>query len=113
MKVFEIFPEIPQLVDPMGRYYRQPHRNEIDFRKGGVAWMKLHTFNLLPEYSSTLPSGVYAGKMWKRHDGVHHLRSKAKPEWLLCWYADIEGTDRCSVEYRPIKLFDALIDQQK
>lgn len=34
-------------------------------------------FKELPEYSSTMPTGVYAGKMWKAlNDG----------QWYLRWY---------------------------
>lgn len=69
---------IPPITEPLGRYWDQPGAINIlltDVR----AVMKKKYFNMLAEYSCSLPSGVYAGKMWKRF---------ALGLWYMCWYED-------------------------
>jgi hypothetical protein len=71
------------------------------------------TFKQLKEYSSTRPSGVYPGKMWRRHDGAFptfnsqtnaYERSHEPPIWLLCWYGLGPTPDVCSVNFREVIL---------
>lgn len=82
---------IPAMTDPLGKYWRQPSRDAIVI-EGGNAWMSEATFQQLSEYSTTHPTGVYPGKMWRRHDGI--FDKKCPPErrrWLLCWYGNDFG----------------------
>lgn len=69
---------VPPMTNPLGRYWDQPPREEIAI-DDDVALMSQKTFNVLLNYSHTLPSGKYEGKMWKAHfsDG-----------WYLRWYVN-------------------------
>lgn len=101
--------EIPPITDPMGRNWEQPRPGEILVDETH-ALMTRDAFEQLAEYSSTRPSGVYPGKMWKRHDGIYdhaYLAAGGKPEWLLCWYGESEkGPGWCSNHHRKILLVD-------
>lgn len=82
---------IPVMDDPLGRYWKQPaglrDRVLIDDKHAVVS---AADFAALSEYSSTIPSGVYPGKVWRRHES---------PTWLLCWYGpDVGG--RCEIMFR-------------
>ena len=68
--------EIPAMVHPLGKHRNQPRKDLIELC-GGFAIMELLDFHKLLEYSLSIPSGVYAGKMWK---------SFLDKEWLLFWY---------------------------
>jgi hypothetical protein len=67
-------------------------------------WRKLPPFRIhmrdalkLPEYSATNPTGVYPGKRWRRHNGVHDMRFIANggiPRWVICTYEEIPGDDK-------------------
>jgi hypothetical protein len=100
---------IPLMADPHGRYWEQPDRREI-LVDSTHALMSKDAFRRLLEYSASNPSGVYVGKMWKRHNGAFdfHFRARGgKPEWLLCWYGFSEkGPDWCSNQSRKIILLD-------
>lgn len=62
---------IPAITDPMGRYWKQPDRSELEFRDG-AAFMSAEAFDALYDYTYSHPSGLYAGKMWKSfHYGVN------------------------------------------
>lgn len=63
----------------------------------------------LKDYSATVPSGVYEGKMWKRNDGLyansdasHFVTPKQPTKWLLCWYGPSTNPDNCVIDYREI-----------
>lgn len=94
---------IPSITDPLGRHWQQPPRESIAL-DDTHALMTAQTFDQFSEYSSTFPSGVYPGKMWRRHDGLHD--AKCPPErrrWLLCWYGDDVG-GQCPVYFREVLL---------
>ena len=75
------------------------------------AMMTKATFLSLKEYSSTTPTGVYEGKMWRRHDGSFDRSPDRKPPvWLLCWYKNSKP-GYCSTEFRKIILSDADIEE--
>lgn len=98
---------IPPITDPMGRSWRQPPCEEI-LVDDDHALMTERTLKALPEYSGTMPTGVYPGKMWKRRDGIFDagfLKRGGIPVWKLCWYGVSEkGPDFCSINYRSILL---------
>ena len=88
--------QIPPITDPIGRNWQQPAAALIaldDF----YAVMERKTFDDLAEYSSSIPSGVYAGKMWKRQDFNDS-------EWLLLWYGPSPDPNMCSINIRKILL---------
>ncbi len=101
---------IPPITDPMGRNWDQPAPKEI-LLDATHALMTRASFERLAEYSASVPSGVYPGKMWKRHDGAfdHAFRSRGgQPVWMLCWYGLSEkGPGYCSINSRIILLADA------
>lgn len=79
--------EIPPMVDPRGAFWVQPSPSE--FAIGECAITTLPTFKKLNEYSSTVPTGVYPGKMWKRRE--------RGDVWYLCWYAESESEGYCDI----------------
>lgn len=97
---------IPPMTDPMGRNWDQPSPDLIEV-DDVHALMTPATLKALLEYSSSIPSGVYEGKMWKRHDGVYDavfLRNGGKPKWLLCWYGPSADPEKCSINSREVLL---------
>src|ERR1043165_9759166 len=83
--------EIPPITHPLGEHWRQPDRSRILIDETHAV-MDQATFDDLSEYSTSFPSGVYEGKMWKQNLTVYRtLRSPdvdpcAFPDWRLVWY---------------------------
>lgn len=102
---------IPPMTDPHGRHWNQPKREAI-LVDDHHALMTHATFEELLEYSGTIPTGCYEGKMWRRHDGIFAgtyasgnrfaARDEAACKWLLCWYGPSAKPDHCSINYREI-----------
>ncbi|PUA17313.1 hypothetical protein [Glaciimonas sp. PCH181] len=93
---------IPPMTDPLGKHWRQPRRETISL-DDTHALMDASSFAQLADYSSTHPSGVYPGKMWKRHDGLFDRRCKTEDRvWLLCWFGECDDPTKCSNNYRQI-----------
>jgi len=107
---------IPPITDPMGTSWCQPARAYITIDDKYALMSKL-TFECLAEYSCSQPSGVYPGKMWKRHDGAHDrnfIASGGKPEWWLCWFDFSErGPEWCTTQHRIILLSDSDINAKE
>jgi hypothetical protein len=94
--------QIPPMTDPLGRHWKQPDRSSI-LVDDAHAVMDRHALETLAEYSSSRPSGVYPGKMWKRLDGIFDSRCKPEDcEWRLCWYGECEDKRVCSINCRTI-----------
>lgn len=81
---------IPPITDPLGQSWRQPHRRFIEL-DDTHALMSEQTFKALKEYSTTIPTGIYDGKMWKGF---------ANGEWYLVWFAPDEAPDKVRIEKR-------------
>ncbi len=97
---------IPPITDPMGRNWEQPDTAAI-LLDDTHALMDVPTFNALHEYSASFPSGVYEGKMWKRHDGIFDrdfIAGGGKPEWLLVWFGKSDKPEWVSNNFRKIIL---------
>jgi hypothetical protein len=96
---------IPEMTDPLGTSWHQPSREAITV-DDVTATMSQATFDALAEYSASQPSGVYPGKMWKRHDGVHDrefIACGGQPVWVLCWYDFIDrDPEYCGTKWRRI-----------
>lgn len=102
------FHPIPPMTDPMGRSWDQPPRERILVDEKHALMTKAD-FESLHEYSATMPTGVYPGKMWRRHNGA--FDPKCRPEdvtWLLVWYEECDVPSMCSVSFRPVLLVDNL-----
>ena len=103
---------IPAMTDPLGKYFRQPRREAILIGQD-TAFMSRATFDALPEYSTTNPSGVYPGKMWKAElfgyvrTGEYTKRNswQGTGVWELRWFGIVPGNDKvCSNNSRVIVL---------
>lgn len=89
---------IPDITDRLGKFWRQPDRSRV-LVDSVHALMTTATFDALHEYSSSMPSGVYPGKMWKAiaDDG----------QAFLCWYGIVDGRDDvCSNNHRKILIVE-------
>ncbi len=109
---------IPPITEPLGKYWEQPKPANFSLTLA-YAWMDTADFKRLAEYSASLPSGTYSGKMWKSK-GVRRTSQivfykgkeyvKTVPEWYLCWYGeeytDEKGVDRIKIQKLPIRLTD-------
>lgn len=90
---------IPPITDPMGKYWEQPPVENI-LIDDSHAVMNRCCFDKLIEYSSSIPSGVYLGKMWKAitEDGRKFLR----------WFGVVENrNDICSRNQREILIVES------
>lgn len=77
----------------------QPSRQEILVGEH-EAIMPLSTLSCLREYNTTIPSGVYQGKMWRRRN------HKEGAKWLLCWFGIAGPNGETEIHYRPIQVMD-------
>ena len=87
---------IPMITHPLGMYWEQPSRNEIAV-DDECALMDKAAFKGLQEYSRSIPTGAYEGKMWKRINGEN--------SWL-CWYGISDDPGTVSINARPIIIVD-------
>jgi hypothetical protein len=75
---------LPAMTDPRGAYWRQPDglrdRVGVYFNHATISEAD---WRALPRYDRSMPSGVYAGKVWRCGK-------------YLCWYGRVRN-DRCSV----------------
>lgn len=92
---------IPPMTHPLGRHWRQPAASRI-LIDDTHALMDRETLDALLEYSGTLPTGVYPGKMWKRNGAPRC--TDTPPRWSLCWYGESDKSDHCSVNFREVLL---------
>lgn len=85
--------KVPPITDSLGKFWDQPNRHKILIGKTH-ATMSDKSFNALSEYSCSIPSGTYTGKMWKR---------RSSRGWKLAWYGAVRESDNTiSIEYRII-----------
>ncbi len=70
----EKFAKLPRMTDPMGRHWRQPKglRDRVKIFETHAV-INESDWQELSRYDSTMPSGVYAGKVWRCRG-------------YLCWY---------------------------
>lgn len=91
---------IPRMTHPLSKYWDQPGRSNIMF-VGDKAVMNQTAFRKLKNYSASVPTGAYEGKMWKRGEPY------VKPtRWFLCWYGKHADPDKVSINYREIEILD-------
>jgi len=84
--------QIPPMTDPLGRFWKQPDREEI-LIDDNDALMTLAAFNKLADYSWSSPTGVYDGKMWK---------SKIDGQWFLKWFGPHPDPTQATINKRAI-----------
>lgn len=84
---------IPPITHRLGRYWEQPDRLEI-LVDDTHAVMSRRAYARLANYETSLPSGVYGGKMWRRGN-------------LLCWFVDLPlQPSACGVRQREILVLE-------
>lgn len=87
---------IPDMVHPFGKYWEQPDKSKI-LIDDKHALMSRHTLEELKEYSTTIPTGAYEGKMWK---ACLYTGNGKEMDWYLRWYdshpTDLELVQVCS-----------------
>lgn len=64
------------MTDPLGRYWAQPKLSDIIIDDTHAVMTK-NSFEKLSDYSHSLPTAAYEGKMW---------RSLHKDDWYLLWF---------------------------
>jgi hypothetical protein len=104
---------IPPMTHPYASSWSQPDQSRMAI-DDTYAIMDRRTFLELEEYSATMPSGVYEGKMWRRHNGSFDRSPDRKPPvWLLVWYGRSDRPNVVSNNWRKIILSDANIEEEK
>lgn len=109
---------IPPMTHPLSRHWKQPDTSAIVI-DNLTARMSRATLDALPEYSCSIPTGAYEGKMWKREqyrpgqpilDPVNGKETgyfqPVPAGWLLCWYKSDENPEKVAVELRRIVVED-------
>lgn len=91
-----VFEKIPKITDKRGMSWNQPYRRYIEIDEE-YALMTKQTFEGLREYSLTIPSGKYEGKMWKANRGG---------TWYLYWYDHDDNPEMIKIERREILLLN-------
>lgn len=87
---------IPAMTHELGCYWSQPERENI-LVDDTHAVMSRRDFDSLADYSRSIPSGVYPGKMWK---SIMPDGSK-----FLCWFSNVRA-GLCIREYREILMLE-------
>jgi hypothetical protein len=64
----------------------------------GAVYMTMHEFDVLPEYSCSLPTGATAGKRWKR--GIPYMMPRRR--WLMGEYGTVNSLDQVPITWREI-----------
>ncbi len=76
---------IPDIKDPIGKYWSQPKQEDFLYiEPEDVIVMSELVLESIKEYSRSIPSGVYEGKMWRSWSGKC---------WQLCWYDEKDPND--------------------
>lgn len=95
---------IPRMINPLGRYWDQPSSDDMLFDDKHVI-MSTEECSKLLEYSTSIPSGKYAGKMWK---SFHRWKQERKMMtcWCLRWYEDADEPGLLNIMKREILIVD-------
>jgi hypothetical protein len=56
------------------------------------------SFEKLPEYSMSVPTGVFFGKVWRRNNKA--LIPDADPDWVICEYVRTADPGRARIDIR-------------
>ena len=103
--------ELPQMTHPLSGYWSQPSADQMAVYDD-IAIMDRSALALLSEYSTSIPTGVYEGKMWKSRQG-HNTPGGPVGPWYLYWYGPSKDPDKCSINSRPIRLIREKKDRSR
>lgn len=96
---------IPRITDKLGSSWMQPNIDNILVDDESAVMDEL-SFAKLPNYSTTRPSGVYPGKMWKADEFWDQPDTS---KWWLLWYGESykkDGKEFCTIHRRLIVIHD-------
>ena len=83
---------IPECTHPLSKHWDQPKNTEIEV-DDSHALMSKKSFDELLEYSMSVPTALYVGKMWKANSGC----------WYLRWVEpDVENSNQLLIQSRKI-----------
>lgn len=86
---------IPEMTDRLGRYWEQPADIRTAPMDDKSVILTPRQMAELHEYSTSMPTGVYPGKCWKRFE-------RRPSRTLLVWYGIAEDPKLCTIEVRDI-----------
>jgi hypothetical protein len=89
-------PMIPAMDHPLSVYWHQPDRSRV-LIDDKHAVMSLSDLKILHEYSSSIPTGAYVGKMWKCR-----VTTEAEQYWQLVWYDEHDDPKLLAIKRRRI-----------
>lgn len=76
---------IPAMTDPRSSAWMQPDRKDITI-DDNHAVMYQRDYARLLNYSTSLPTGVYPGKMWR-------AMNPSEGEWYLVWFIENDSVE--------------------
>lgn len=91
---------IPTITHELGAGWRQPDRKKI-FIGDKFAFMTEKTLKELYNYSGSIPTGVYEGKMWRSESVIKKLNKTIN---YLRWWTVSEDPNKCKNEVREVSL---------
>lgn len=87
---------VPPMRDPLSMYWEQPDPCKWLFDETHVV-IPERDLQKLASYDTSMPSGVYEGKMWQRKESVH-----VGGRHMLVWYGPSELVGQCGIYFREI-----------
>jgi hypothetical protein len=96
---------IPIMDDPLSVAWQQPRDIRSMPMDEKIILLRPDQLEELPEYSYTIPSGVYPGKCWKREEmKMRGFRWAPSGRWWLGWYGIHSDPKRCTINWRIIEV---------
>lgn len=84
------------MTHPLSIYWDQPEVDNI-LIDSDCAMISEDDFKKLHEYSTSIPTGMYEGKMWKSKVVI-----KDEEMWYLCWYENDMIPERVHINSRKL-----------
>jgi len=91
---------IPPMTHELSSGWRNNPKIENIIINDETATMSRKDFDILLDYSSSVPSGVYEGKMWKNYAPTDEECNR----WYLNWWGSSDDPNKCSHNKRRIVL---------
>lgn len=105
-----VVPEIPK-ENGTSWVREQPNTTALVFQipdgtqQPNLVYMSENDRNRLKDYSHSMPTGVYPGKMWK----CRWTNLDGSWDWHLMWYGIVpDKPNVCSINHCPIMLYEIL-----
>lgn len=85
----------------LSQHWEQPGLGDFTV-DSEYAYMDLDDFWKLPDYSTSEPSGVYEGKMWRSSVYIDDDKERT---WILRWFGLSDKPDTVILDWRRIVIF--------